>query len=102
MAEKVGVAVQDKPISPFHLAVPVTDLDKAEDFYGRLLNCSKGRSDDAWIDWNFFGHQLVTHLVTRMPPPAAYSLVDGKDVPVPHFGIVLPWLDWEALAERLQ
>lgn len=88
-------------LSAFHLAVPVTDIAKAEHFYGTLIGCEKGRSSDEWIDWNFYGHQLVTHLVEEMPQIAGYNQVDGKAVPVPHFGVVLPWDAWEELASRL-
>ncbi|MCY7294722.1 VOC family protein [Alteromonas sp. a30] len=87
-------------LSPFHLAIPVTDIDKADAFYGGLMGCEKGRSSQQWIDWNFYGHQLVTHLVEEMPGVAGYNQVDGKKVPVPHFGIVLPWQQWEELADR--
>lgn len=88
-------------ISPFHLAIPVTDLEQAESFYGDTIGCSKGRSSHDWIDWNFYGHQLVTHVVKEMPGVAGYNQVDGKSVPVPHFGIVLPWSQWEELANRI-
>lgn len=88
-------------LSPFHLAIPVIDLSSAERFYGDLIGCTKGRSDSHWIDWNFFGHQLVTHKVAVMPSVVAPSDVDSKAVPVPHFGIVLPWPEWQSLAERL-
>ncbi len=88
-------------LSPFHLAIPVADLDKAEHFYGTLLGCEKGRSSDQWIDWNFYGHQLVTHLVEEMTQIEGYNSVDEKAVPVPHFGVVLPWKEWEELASRL-
>lgn len=89
-------------IQPFHLAIPVTDLNHAEAFYGGLLGSSKGRSSEQWIDWNFFGHQLVTHLVTAMPSSPGYNKVDKHAVPVPHFGVVLQWDDWQTLASKLQ
>lgn len=88
-------------LSPFHLAIPVTDLQKSSDFYGHLLQCEKGRSSSCWIDWNFFGHQLVTHLVAQMPSAPAFNEVDSKAVPVPHFGVVLSVNDWQKLSERL-
>ena len=88
-------------LSPFHLAIPVTDLDKASAFYGQLLGCERGRESDSWIDWNFFGHQLVTHCVADMPTLPAPNEVDSKAVPVPHFGVVLEWTDWQHLADRL-
>jgi len=84
-------------VQPFHLAIPVTNLTDAEAFYGELLGCEKGRSDVQWIDWNFFGHQLVTHCVEAMPSPPAYNGVDDHAVPVPHFGVVLTMDDWQRL-----
>ena len=86
---------------PFHLAFPVHDLAAARAFYGGLLGCEEGRCSDHWVDFNLFGHQIVAHLA---PPPAEaahHNPVDGKDVPVPHFGVVLTMADWEALAARL-
>lgn len=89
-------------ISPFHLAVPVHDLAAARAFYGGLLGCPEGRSSDHWIDFDFFGHQFVAHLKQGMEVPDLHSNpVDGHAVPVPHFGVVLPWEDWEQLAEKL-
>lgn len=87
--------------SPFHLAIPVDDLSRARVFYGELLGCKKGRSDKEWIDWDFFGHQLVTHLVAEMPSKARFNQVDGHGVPVPHFGVVLAMSDWQRLADML-
>jgi extradiol dioxygenase family protein len=89
-------------LAPFHLAIPVIDLQQAETFYGGLLGCQKGRSSAQWIDWNFFGHQLVTHLVDTMPSLPKHNQVDNHAVPVPHFGVVLPWQDWQQLAEKLK
>ena len=89
-------------LTPFHLAIPVTDLSQAESFYGLLLGCEKGRSAEQWIDWNFFGHQLVTHKVAAMPSKPPCNDVDSKSVPVPHFGVVLDWQDWQHLADRLK
>jgi extradiol dioxygenase family protein len=89
-------------ITPFHLAIPVTDLPQAESFYGGLLGCQKGRSSAQWIDWNFFGHQLVTHLVSTMPSLPKPNQVDNHAVPVPHFGVVLPRQDWQQLAKKLK
>lgn len=90
-------------LSPFHLAVPVHDLDAARAFYGQLFGCAEGRSDATWVDFNLFGHQLVAHLDPAMKRGAATSNeVDGHDVPVPHFGVVLEWAQWHALAERLR
>lgn len=89
-------------LAPFHLAIPVTDINEAEHFYGDIMGCAQGRRSDHWIDWNFYGHQLVTHEVEDMPGVAGYSQVDGKNVPVPHFGIVLPWQQWHDLANRFK
>jgi uncharacterized protein len=87
---------------PFHLAVPVDDLAKAEAFYGGVLGLPRGRSSEAWIDWNLGGHQVVTHLVAGERPPRAHNPVDGHDVPVPHFGLVLPVADFQRFAGRLR
>jgi len=83
----------------FHLAIPVDDLAAARGFYGTLLGCPEGRSNDHWIDFDFYGHQLVAHLAPRAAQ--AHNPVDGDDVPVPHFGLVLDWEAWEALAATL-
>ena len=91
-------------LNPFHLAVPVHDLAAARAFYGGRLGCPEGRSAEAWVDFDFFGHQLVAHLDgSRQPHESAVlrNEVDGHDVPVPHFGIVLDWDRWHALAARL-
>ncbi|MGH8127873.1 MAG: VOC family protein, partial [Gammaproteobacteria bacterium] len=85
----------------FHLAIPVHDLAAARAFYGELLGCTEGRSAAAWVDFDLRGHQLVCHLVERRPQAAVKNAVDGDAVPVPHFGLVLPLADWQALAERL-
>ncbi len=89
-----------KEIRPFHLAVPVHDLALARQFYGEIMGCPEGRSSDHWIDYDLFGHQFVVHLNEAMKPDLHSNPVDGHDVPVPHFGVVLDWDDWEALAER--
>ena len=89
-------------LPPFHLAFPVHDLDAARAFYGELLGCPEGRSDARWIDFDFFGHQIVAHLSPEAKPRAHTNPVDGHDVPVPHFGAVLPMEEWRALAERLE
>ncbi|EKV30896.1 putative dioxygenase [Caenispirillum salinarum AK4] len=88
-------------VTPFHLAFPVTDLDEARRFYGELMGCPEGRSSDEWIDFSLFGHQIVAHLAPDTGR-AHHNPVDGHAVPVPHFGVVLPWADWEALAARLK
>ena len=89
-------------LPPFHLAFPVHDLDEARAFYGGLLGCPEGRSADRWIDFDFFGHQIVTHLSPDAKPRANHNPVDGHDVPVPHFGAVLTIPEWETLAEKLK
>lgn len=89
-------------MNPFHLAVPVDDLNKARAFYGGLLGCSEGRSSDHWIDYNFFGHQFVVHLKPHGRAELAHNPVDGHHVPVPHFGVVLGWEEWHALADKLR
>lgn len=89
-------------LPPFHLAFPVHDLEAARAFYGGLLGCPEGRSDARWIDYDFFGHQIVAHLAEDAAPRAAHNPVDGHDVPVPHFGAVLPMAEWRAMADRLE
>jgi len=89
-------------MSPFHLAFPVHDLALARQFYGQTLGCPEGRSSEEWIDFNFYGHQIVAHLAPGEARPAQLNAVDGHGVPVRHFGIVLPMKDWEAMAERLK
>ena len=89
-------------LRPFHLAFPVHDLAAARHFWGEVMGCPEGRSSDSWIDFNFYGHQIVTHCVgTRAGSDAGSNPVDGHGVPVPHFGIVLSLEDWQALADRL-
>ena len=89
-------------LPPFHLAFPVHDLAAARAFYGGLLGCPEGRSAGHWIDFDFFGHQIVAHLSPGAKPRAHSNPVDGHDVPVPHFGAVLTMRQWEALAEKLR
>ncbi|WP_166381668.1 VOC family protein [Polaribacter sp. 11A2H] len=90
-------------VQPFHLAIPVQDLEKCRTFYRDILNCEEGRSTEQWVDFNFFGHQLVIHQKEEyIPTEAVTNPVDGHDVPVPHFGVVLTWEDWHSLAERLK
>lgn len=88
-------------IAPFHFAFPVDDLNAARHFYGSVLGCPEGRSDVDWIDFNLYGHQIVAHRVDRREAVAGHNLVDGHAVPVPHFGVVLPPAEWQALADRL-
>lgn len=87
-------------LPPFHLAFPVDDLAKARAFYGELLGCAEGRSSEEWIDFDFHGHQIVAHL-SEDAGVRASNPVDGHDVPVPHFGLVLGMAEWEALAAKL-
>jgi extradiol dioxygenase family protein len=91
-------------LTPFHIAFPVDDLDAARRFYGGVLGCPEGRSAEGeWIDFDLFGHQIVAHLVAdRRAAVAGHNPVDGHDVPVPHFGVVLDLPRWKALAGRLQ
>ena len=86
----------------FHLAFPVTDLAEARRFYGGLLGCAEGRSSDDWVDFDFFGHQIVAHKVDANAMAEATSLVDGKNVPVRHFGVVTDRATWDALAARFR
>jgi extradiol dioxygenase family protein len=88
-------------LAPFHLAFPVNDLNQARTFYGGLLGCAEGRSDADWIDFNFFGHQIVAYLAPREAGKSSTSAVDGDQVPVRHFGVVLPMDEWEVLRDRL-
>ncbi len=89
-------------MQPFHLAIPVHDLAAARAFYGQLLGCAEGRSAPEWVDFDFFGHQLVAHLDPDKRARVHHNVVDGHDVPVPHFGVVLEWSAWQQLAERLR
>ena len=89
-------------IQPFHLAFPVHSLAEARRFYGGLLGCPEGRSSDGWVDFDLFGHQVVAHLSPGECNPAATNAVDGHQVPVRHFGVVLDMPAWQALAERLR
>ena len=86
----------------FHLAFPVTSLEKARAFYGDLLGCAEGRSAQDWVDFDFYGHQIVAHLAPEEAGHRSTSAVDGDDVPVRHFGAILPMDDWERLAAKLK
>lgn len=94
------------PLAPFHLAFQVRDIAEARAFYGGLLGCSEGRSDETWVDFNFFGHQVVCHLNPDIGPEGSVAAhvnpVDGHGVPVPHFGVVLTMDRWQSLADRLR
>ena len=89
-------------LRPFHLAFPVHDLAAARAFYGGTLGCPEGRSSDSWIDFDLFGHQIVAHLDPSAKAVAVANPVDGHDVPVPHFGVVLTMDAWQALADRVK
>lgn len=89
-------------LPPFHFAFPVASLSDARKFYGELLGCPEGRSSATWVDFNFFGHQIVAHLAPGAPRATAANAVDGDRVPVPHFGAVLSMPDWQALADKLR
>ncbi len=93
-------------LTPFHLAIPVGDLSSSRSFYGNLLGCAEGRSAHNWVDFNLFGHQVVCHVDEKAAGEGANisgcNAVDGHDVPVPHFGVILEMSDWRILAARLQ
>ena len=88
-------------LPPFHLAFPVNDLAQARAFYGGLLGCAEGRSSERWVDFDFYGHQVVAHLSPAEAGQSQTSPVDGHNVPVRHFGVILEWREWHRLAERL-
>jgi extradiol dioxygenase family protein len=89
-------------LAPFHLAFPVDDLGAARRFYGELLGCPEGRSSDEWIDFNLYGHQIVAHLAPGEVRRRSTNEVDGENVPVPHFGVVMSLDDWSQLADKLK
>jgi extradiol dioxygenase family protein len=86
-------------LRPFHLAIPVTDINLAKDFYGSKLGFAEGRSEEDWVDYNFFGHQLVCHIGETN---IIFNKVDGKDVPIPHFGILLEWEEFDNFFNKLK
>lgn len=88
-------------IRPFHLAFTVGDIAEAREFYGGILGLPEGRSSETWVDFNLFGHQIVTHLSPQGGSKAHHNPVDGHDVPVPHFGVILEMKDWKTLRDRL-
>ena len=95
----------DQSLFPFHLAFPVGDLKATREFYVNVLGCQEGRSSDRWIDFDLFGHQIVAHQVesaSSSQPDAGANAVDGHDVPVPHFGVVMAWDQWHDFADRLR
>ena len=89
-------------LSPFHLAIPVDNIEKCRNFYTNILNFEEGRSSDHWVDYNFFGHQLVIHYKAKVEDDSHTNPVDGKDVPVPHFGVVLPWESFHKFADQIK
>jgi len=89
-------------LTPFHIAFPVHDLAAARAFYGEALGLPQGRSSDSWIDYDLFGHQIVAHLKPGMTAANHHNPVDGHDVPVPHFGVVLEWTAFHAFADRIR
>lgn len=93
-----------KSISPFHLAIPVSDLEEARHFYGNILQCPEGRTSELWTDYDLYGHQLVIHFQEKLKSDEGEhnNPVDGHDVPIPHFGVVLPMDEWQALANRIK
>jgi len=86
----------------FHLALPVNDIAKAREFYGKVLRCKEGRSSEAWIDFDFYGHQLVVHRDPNHRGHNHSNIVDGHSVPVPHYGIIMEWDEWQQLVDRLR
>ena len=91
-------------LTPFHLAIPVSNLDEARKFYREVIGCAEGRSDTHWVDFDFYGHQLVIHYDENATDQRkkATNEVDGHDVPIPHFGVVLEWKAWHDLVDRLK
>lgn len=90
-------------LTPFHVAIPVHDVQLARAFYRDVLQCEEGRSSEHWVDFNLYGHQFVIHYKPKSPESDIHhNAVDGHAVPVPHYGVVLPWEEWERLSERLQ
>lgn len=89
-------------ISPFHIAIPVHNLEECRTFYREILSCEEGRSSDHWVDFNLFGHQLVIHYKPKSEEVLHTNAVDGKNVPVPHYGVVLPWETFESFSVQLR
>ena len=88
-------------LQPFHLAIPVDNIEKSRDFYTNTLGFKEGRSDKKWVDYDFFGHQLVIHLDNSYSRDKNFNSVDGHDVPIPHFGVVLDWIEWESFSKKI-
>ena len=93
--------MKTKKLLPFHLAIPVNDLEKSRNFYKNILGCQEGRSSNNWVDFNFFGHQLVIHYKEKESDDTKTNPVDGKDVPIPHFGVILEWNDFQNFSKKL-
>jgi len=89
-------------ITPFHVAIPVHNLDECRIFYRDVLECEEGRSADHWVDFNLFGHQLVIHYKPKSEEELHTNPVDGKNVPVPHYGVVLPWDVFQSFSKKLE
>ncbi len=89
-------------ITPFHVAIPVHNLEECRRFYNEVLGCEEGRSSDHWVDFNLFGHQLVIHHKSKSEQELCTNPVDGKNVPVPHYGVVLPWETFQSFSEALK
>lgn len=89
-------------LTPFHVAIPVADLEATRTFYRETLGCTEGRSDSHWVDFDLFGHQLVIHLAPERILPKAHNEVDGHSVPVPHYGVVLEWEHWHRFVDDLK
>jgi len=94
--------MKTKNLLPFHLAIPVNDLEKSRNFYKNILGCEEGRSSNHWVDFNFFGHQLVIHFKEKESDDTKTNPVDGKDVPIPHFGVILEWNDFQDFSKKLK
>jgi len=94
--------MKTKNLLPFHLAIPVNDLEKSRNFYKNILGCEEGRSSNHWVDFNFFGHQLVIHYKEKKSDDTKTNPVDGKDVPIPHFGVILEWNDFQDFSKKLK
>ena len=88
-------------LRPFHLAVPVKDLNESIEFYEKVLGCKRGRKDKQWVDYNLFGHQLVLHEDKNLTKSEHFNEVDGKSVPIPHFGVVLEWNEFKNFSKEL-
>ena len=88
-------------LQPFHLAIPVDNIEKSRNFYTNILGFKEGRSDKKWVDYDFFGHQLVIHLDNSQIRDRNFNSVDGHNVPVPHFGVVLDWIEWKSFSKKI-